>query len=301
MKNGDYFMELEHEIETNNTDNSLLDVTSSDMPGRAFFFMVVDEVGADGFLTRKVYASLDDPYLKAMNLPENSMLKEVFPEKYGLSGKNLSSDSTVAEHVMGTNSSKYTSASSIFPEGSPRFDGKSIYIDIKKARQAGAEIVSTDEIIQALEKYKEIAPKRVKRINQIITYVKDIDKEVLLANKVPAKAIFTPESYAYVRNIGRVGRAVQLFGIVFTAYDLSVATEQSIKTKSMAPIGAEVIRQSGGWGAGVMGLQIGSMVGASLGIETGPGAIITEAIGGIIFGAAGYFGADWVADFIYEN
>jgi hypothetical protein len=36
-------------------------------------------------------------------------------------------------------------------------------------------------------------------------------------------------------------------------------------------------------------------------IETGPGAIITGLVGGIVFGAAGYFGADWVADHIDKN
>ena len=69
----------------------------------------------------------------------------------------------------------------------------------------------------------------------------------------------------------------------------------------MAPISAEVVRQAGGWGASIAGLKIGAMLGASVGIETGPGVIITGGIGRIIFGAAGYFGADWVADFIYEN
>lgn len=37
------------------------------------------------------------------------------------------------------------------------------------------------------------------------------------------------------------------------------------------------------------------------GIETGPGAIITGLVGGIVAGAAGYYGADWIADHIYEN
>ena len=44
-----------------------------------------------------------------------------------------------------------------------------------------------------------------------------------------------------------------------------------------------------------------SLIGAGVGIETGPGAIITGLVGGIIFGTAGYFGADWVADHVYEN
>ena len=49
------------------------------------------------------------------------------------------------------------------------------------------------------------------------------------------------------------------------------------------------------------GFKVGGVVGAALGIETGPGAILTGAIGGIVFGTAGYFGADWVADHIYAN
>ena len=41
--------------------------------------------------------------------------------------------------------------------------------------------------------------------------------------------------------------------------------------------------------------------GAAVGIETGPGVVLTGLIGGVIFGTAGYFGADWVADHIDEN
>jgi hypothetical protein len=36
-------MSFEHNIETNDTENSLIDIITSDMPGRAFFFLVVDE------------------------------------------------------------------------------------------------------------------------------------------------------------------------------------------------------------------------------------------------------------------
>lgn len=67
------------------------------------------------------------------------------------------------------------------------------------------------------------------------------------------------------------------------------------------PISAEVIRQAGGWGGAVAGFKVGGVIGAGVGIETGPGAIITGLVGGIVFGTAGYFGADWVADHIYEN
>lgn len=293
---------FETTITTNSQTGSAVEHTSENMPARAFFFVVVDEIGNDGYLTRKVYASLDDPYLKAMNLPNERMLNEVFPERYGLKGKDLTSNATIAEHVMGVNTkSRYTSTSSIYPEGSPRFQGKPIYIDINKAISSGAKLVSTQEIIDALEEYKSIAPKRIKRINQIIGYVRDIDREILVTDSIPARAIFTDDSLRYVKTIGKVGKVVQLFGFAFTAYDLTIASKESIKTQSMAPISAEVLRQASGWGAGVAGLKMGTAIGVTMGIETGPGAVITGLIGGVIFGAAGYLGADWVADFIYEN
>ena len=38
--------------------------------------------------------------------------------------------------------------------------------------------------------------------------------------------------------------------------------------------------------------------GALLGVGTGSGLFVT---GGIVGGVAGYYGADWLADYIYEN
>jgi hypothetical protein len=49
------------------------------------------------------------------------------------------------------------------------------------------------------------------------------------------------------------------------------------------------------------GAKIGFVGGALFGIETGPGAIVTGALGSIIFGAAGYFGAELIADQISPN
>lgn len=74
------------------------------------------------------------------------------------------------------------------------------------------------------------------------------------------------------------------------------------KLKSVIkPITAESIRQIGGWGGAIAGMKAGGLAGAALGIETGPGAILTGAAGALIFGTAGYFGADWIADFIDSN
>lgn len=58
----------EHTAVTNENQNSIYDVTGSLMPARAFFFIIVDEPGKDGFLVRKIYASPSNPYLSKMNL-----------------------------------------------------------------------------------------------------------------------------------------------------------------------------------------------------------------------------------------
>lgn len=288
-------------VNTNEKAGSVHEVTSTWMPARAFFFSVVESVGKDGFLVRKIYSSVDDPFLKQKNLPRFQALMEVFPEKYGLVPKDINSTATVAEHVMGNNMSKYSSTSVLFPGGSPRFSGKSIYIDIHKALQSGTTIVQTSEIISELEKYKRLYPKQAKRVDKISGYVQNIDKEALLVGKVPAKAVFNESSLAVTQKMVQAGRVVKVFGIAFTAYDLGKASKTSVELGSVKPISAEVVRQAGGWGGAIAGAKIGAATGAALGIETGPGAIITGLVGGIVAGAAGYYGADWIADYIYED
>lgn len=290
--------------ETNETPGSITDVPGYLMPARAFFFIVVEEAGNDGFLVRKIYASDKSPYMKQMNLAPLQELSELTPERYGMLPKGPNAPYTIAEHVMGNgkNISQYISTSSIFPQGSPRFDGRSIFIDINKAQQAGLKLVTTPEILVELENYKKSNPHLSKRVDQIAGYVRDIDKEVLIhGKKVPASAIFNPNSLKLTESVIRTARVVQVLGIAFTAYDLAQASRESIEIGSANPISAELVRQAGGWGMAWAGFKVGGVAGAAVGIESGPGAIATGLIGGIIFGAAGYFGADWVADHIYEN
>lgn len=288
--------------ESNQQPESMRDLPGYLMPARAFFFVIVEEPGKDGFLVRKIYASDNSPYLRNMQLSALQNMTELNPELYGLMPKNPGAPASIAEHVLGKNQSPFISTSSIFPEGSPRFDGRSIFIDIHKAQQAGARLISTEEILRDLAQYKAQHPHLAKRIDKISTYVRDIDKEVLVQGKrVPASAVFTPSSLKTAQTIARTARVVQVLGIAFTAYDLTMASQESIRIGNAKPIRAEVIRQAGGWGAALAGFKVGGIAGAALGIETGPGALISGLIGGIVVGGAGYFGADWVADHIYEN
>ncbi|EDU3938668.1 glycine zipper family protein, partial [Salmonella enterica subsp. houtenae serovar 48:g,z51:-] len=166
----------EHSTLTNETPHSTYDITGMLMPARAFFFVVVDEPGKDGFLVRKIYASNSDPYLSKMDLSEAKMLSETNPERYGLIPKDFSASYSVAEHVMGNNASAYISTTSAFPQGSPRFEGKTIIVDIDKAVRSGAKLISTAEILKSLDEYKNQNPHLGKRIDKISKYVNDIDK-----------------------------------------------------------------------------------------------------------------------------
>ncbi|WP_336354555.1 glycine zipper family protein [Pseudomonas granadensis] len=295
--------EFSCQVPTNKQAGSVSNVPGYLMPANIHLFVVVDEIGKDGFLVRKIYSSPDNPHLVAKNLPEFQIKNEVWPEKYGMKPVAPGSTATVAQHVYSSRKypSSYLSTSSEFPNGSPRFDGKTVYIDIEKAKAAGAKLVSTDEILKALEDYKKNAPKNVAKIDEIAGWVKNIDKEVLIqSEKVPASAIFTPGSEKATRAFIKGVKVVRVFAIGFTAYDLKIATEESFKQNSIKPISVEVVKQAGGWGAALAGARIGVVAGAAVGIETGPGAIVSSAIGGIVFGTAGYLGATWLTEYLQE-
>lgn len=84
---------FQFQVPTNPTPGSRRDVTSHHMPARAFFFIVVDEVGKDGFLVRNVYATPTNPYLTSMDLSPLVRFSQTEPEKYGLMPKKMGSAS----------------------------------------------------------------------------------------------------------------------------------------------------------------------------------------------------------------
>lgn len=72
---------------TNTTADSKYDVLGHHMPARIFFFVTVEEVGKDGMLVRRTYSTINDPYLKQLELSPLGEMREVYPEKYGLWSK----------------------------------------------------------------------------------------------------------------------------------------------------------------------------------------------------------------------
>jgi hypothetical protein len=297
---------------TNEKDESRVDLPGPPMPARVFFFWVIDEIGKDGYV-RMIYADeatarewIKEVFAGQTDKGLEKLLRfELQPEKYGLRARRPAStkNSKVAKHVMAklpAYQSPYLSASSQFPEGSPRFSGRRIFIDKQRLRASGAKVVTTEEIVDLLEAYGKKHPHEKSKVEDFINKVRNIDKEVLIQPNdiIPPGAIITHEQYAMQKKIRTGGYVLGAFSFAFTAYDINVAAGQSIEIKSVKPLAAESIRQVGGWGGAYIGAELGAAVGVWYG---GVGAPIGALIGGIVGGWIGYGSADGVADSIHAN
>ncbi|NNB90851.1 glycine zipper family protein [Corallococcus exiguus] len=254
---------------------------------RAFFFVVVDVTTSSGKVVRKV---LEFPG------PSQAQYALAKPEIFGMQPPNPNAPFSIGEHALGHNQSKFLSASTQ-RGGAPNIAGRPTYIDIKKATAAGVKFHSTEAILEDLALLEKAHPHwrpRIEKLRKAIV----MEGEVLLEGSVPASAI---QRTHHAMTAARSLKAIQVIGMAFTVYDVGKATAKSVKQGSIKPITAEGIRQVGGWAAAVAGMKVGALTGAALGVETGPGAILTGFAGALIVGTAGYFGADWVADFIDEN
>ena len=257
------------------------------MPGRAFLFILADEVLPSGKLVRKVLAVA----------PQNhaDVIKN-HPEIYGIKPANPSRNTSMGEHALGDNNSRYISASTK-RGGAPTMTGRRVYIDVKKVTAAGVVIHSTETIIADLDRLAAQNPGMRIRVEKLKSVIERVEGEVLLEGNVAASAVKSATSMRITQGL----RFVQTVGMVITVYDLGNATVKSFREASAAPIVAETVRQVGGWAGAWAGVKIGAAAGALVGIETGPGAILTGAAGALIFGALGYLGADVLADYIDEN
>lgn len=268
------------------------------IPGRAFTFVLADEINP---VTRKVVRRvLVNPRMAAEISANIGRQLPVFPhpERFGLRPSGPSgSPITAGRHAMNFKPSPFMSASS-HPLGAQRFKGSPFWIDVDRARAAGATFHETEEIIADL---KRIAAKTRKPADLAkIEHFKKLvigDKEVLIRGAVPAAAVKGAGAMALTRGL----QGVQIVSFVVTAADLGRAGEKSIATGSVRPISAESVRQAGSWASAWATAKLGASVGALMGIETGPGAVLFAAGGAVAGGFFGYLGFDWIADHIDAN
>jgi hypothetical protein len=274
-----------------------LEHKSSVIPARAFLYVLADEIDPTRpKLVRKVMVSpkMAERVRAHLGRPVNVVAN---PELFGLSPKGPGSTVSKGRHVMGMTQSRYLSSSKS-SRGAPRFSGSPFWIDVNKARAAGATFHDTSEILADLDRIRS----KMRRAEDLekVDYFKRLvagDAEVLIEGRVLPSAVKSATSMAVTRGL----QGVQVVGFVMTAVDLGQAAVISVETGSLRPIAAETTRQAGGWATAWGGAQLGALTGAAFGIETGPGAILTGAAGAVIGGFAGYMGFDWVADHIYEN
>lgn len=219
------------------------------------------------------------------------------PSVFGLHPTGPESPVTLGRHAMNLKPSPFSSASSHFL-GAPRFSGTPFWIDVTRARSAGATFHDTGEILADLDRIaaKMRKPTDIAKLQELKRLVR-ADREVLIRGSVPAGAIKGPAAMALTRGL----QGVQIVGFVVTAVELTQATQKSLARQSIAPVAAEGIRQVGGWAMAWGGMKLGGVAGAMVGIETGPGAILFGAAGAVAGGFAGYMGFDWIADPIDSN
>lgn len=293
-------------------------------------FEQLPDVGVGGKIIRKV-AVVPRNYAFLPGLPPIRM-----PGVGSLSPANPAGSLSGAEHVLNLRpqASQYLSASDrAFAAGT--IEGTPLLLDVSKIKAAGGRILTVDEVVAQLVEFAVRNPGSRSQIQKLIWTVSKVEGEVLIQGGVPRGAatritgsahlghirsaeslwqsfkdgalnkaeleqglINLEKAYGRARVVGRVGRVITVVGVVFTAADLAMATDRSFKQHSARPIGAEIVRQAGGWAGAAAGAEFGGLMGAAFGIETGPGAIITGAVGAMVFGAIGYFDFNWIADHI---
>ena len=266
------------------------DQPATDIPGRAFFFVLADEVNPlSRKLVRRVALVVDpvDPALLAQIMN---------PDRFGFTPREPSSSVSVARHVIQNRTDSRFISASERPLGSPRFSGRPFWIDAAKAQASGARIVEAEQIAQDIDRIAANPrsakdPELMEKITRIRNLSRNVDREVLIEGAIPAEAVKGASAMAATR----VFQFVSGVGIVLTVYDLGSAARRSVETQSVRPIAMESARQAGGWAGALAGAELGGMAGAAVGIETGPGAVVTGAIGSVVFGVAGFMGADWIA------
>ena len=256
----------------------------------------------------------------------------VLPQDFTIMPRNPLGKMSLAEHAIGNNlpDSQLLSVSER-PFGAANFNEEPLLLDVAKIEEAGGRVYSVSEVVDDLKRFAAENPRSKAQITKLISTIENIEREALVEGGAPPGSIKklskTHQSYvkaaeklwdkyknnqisrgqleeelaglekiySKARMVGRVGRVFTVIGIILTTVDMSVAARKSINQRSFRPIRDESIRQTGGWSGVLIGAKIGGRLGLMFGIETGPGAIVCGAVGTIIFGAIGYFSADWVA------
>lgn len=307
---------------------------------RGYMFVVVEvlpDIGLDTLIRKEFPDAVWGNARPQAGTLRGTIKVIAVPRDFSMAPSNPMANYSPAEHALGRRQGGYLSASAR-SLGAATMDGVPLIVDMNKVRGAGAQVFSVQEVVADIRRFATENPSARLSAEKLIDAILGAEHEVLIKNGEihsdamrvasevhqvqmnSARRVWTDlsanritreqameqlakldRSYAMARNIGRYCRVLTVIGLVITVADVTRAAQQSVDQRSFRPLGAEAIRQAGGWGGAWAGAKVGLIAGAAFGVETGPGLIVTGALGALVFGAAGYFGADWLADKISPN
>jgi RHS repeat-associated protein len=226
------------------------------------------------------------------------LVPDIMRSGYATSG--VGSPAQVAFFQEGVVGRPYFPASTTLPYGAPGIQGQPLWINLNSSA-ANVEIITNPQIIADARRIG-VPPALIEmyQANQLRG-----EGEILFRGNIGPSAI-SPTMPPSVQGgatmvLMRGTQGLTVIAAAGTGYRMGTSIDQSVQQGSFAPVAAQTIREVGGWGGAIAGAKLGGAVGTALGIETGPGAILTGLGGAIIGGTAGYFGADWVADRVHKN
>jgi hypothetical protein len=149
----------------------------------------------------------------------------------------------------------YGSTSSPTMATSYGYDPEKYWININTAVGRGAEYIdeaALDAHIEAeVAAHPEMGPRaNMWRSNQGQV---GVERDVLFKGHIDPSAV----EGKGIRTARGAGVALGVYGVIVTARDLYVATEESIEEESVMPVAAETIRQAGSWGMAWPGAKAG--------------------------------------------
>ncbi len=222
------------------------------------------------------------------------------PMLYGVKASDPRATLHPVEHVVNVHgSTPQTGAPSPWISGSRRpggaklIVGDPIYIDLEVVRKVGVEFIDEKPLAAMAREYAEMHPEKRASIETWLANQPD-EREVVFKGDIPRRAVGRPKVRWWNEGARWLGRVSKLE----TAYQLGKATYQSVKQRSIRPLGAQLVRE----GSSYAGSAVGSAAGAAYGLRGGPyGAIVYGIWGGITGGIVGYEVGDRAADEIYED
>ncbi len=226
---------------------------------------------------------------------------DIQPHINGLWPRDPLSKTSIVQHIIDyPRNTPYISATTRFPKGVPGWNKEKVYIDLDAAQKAGVKVYTTEQVATELNLYKKAYPHTAQRIDAALKNLYKVENEVLLepeqGKSIPSSAIWKPEIYQFAQR----AQVLYVISLVFTAYNLGAATNQSIKEESIRPIAKETIKQAAGWGTAWMGFKIGFASGALFTSETGPLALGGGLIGGFICGVYGYHSGELLGNWLFD-